>query len=139
MVDDEVFAWNFDGEFDDRCAARKNGGGLDILVDGGVFADGRFRIDGVKDFTNDMEGRDEVHSPIANIEANFIADFGLESRFRFDFAVEGNIVGIGVEKGFGVEWHEAFFAKLAHSIEFALDEIEFFIYFCEWCFRFDKD
>ncbi len=112
---------------------------MDILEFGGVFADGAFGIDGVKDFADDMEGRDEVHSPITDIDADFVADFGLESWGGFDFAIKGYIVWIAIEKCFGIKGDEAFFTKLAYSIEFALDDIEFFVDFCEGVLGFDED
>ena len=72
MVDENINSRDLGLEFDHRCAARRNQGGLHIAH--GLSCP--FRMDLVEDFADDMEARDIIRSGIAEKDADRFANFG---------------------------------------------------------------
>src|SRR3989344_5050192 len=127
VIYEKIFTGEVKRKFNDACSARKNRGRLSIVFK--RSADACVRVDRIKYFSNNMERRNQVHSSIADIHANLVADLCLHSRGCFYSAIESHIVWMTQKKRVGIKYNKPFFTKLSHSVKFALHEIKFFFDF----------
>ena len=123
MIDQDVGARDIHRELDHRGAARRDEGGLDLML-GRDHAP--LLVDVVKDLPDHVEGGDEIGAAVADVEAELLADLGGEGPVPHKGphgAVEHDVCRLLVDRLVHVEALEPLLAVAARGVEISLHDV----------------